>query len=79
MAADNEILQALHTEVARELTERIKAGSAKPQDIANAIKFLKDNGIQSIPGTGSKLDDLAKSLPFTVEDDEEADIQAMGH
>jgi hypothetical protein len=64
----NEMLQLLHTAVAEELLERIKSGDAKPADMANAIKFLKDNGIDALPTEGSPLGNLLEALPFSKDD-----------
>lgn len=60
-------LSDLHSAVAEELLERVKSGEAKPADISNAIKFLKDNNIDSLPVEGNPLDALMKGLPFDTE------------
>jgi len=57
-------LKLLHTEVAKELLERIKGGDAKPADLAVAVKFLKDNEITALPVSDSPLKNLADVLPF---------------
>jgi len=64
-----ELLESLHTEVAKELLKRIKDGTAKPADLTCAVKFLKDNGIEATVAPGSPLDSLAKGLelPFPGE------------
>ena len=67
-----QVLSALHTAVAEELLERVKSGEAKPADISNAIKFLKDNNIDAIPIEGSPLNDLLQGLPFDTESLQEA-------
>jgi hypothetical protein len=68
-AASKDLMDALHSIVAKELTDRIKSGEASAADISNAIKFLKDNGIEAVLGKGSGVDSLAKQFP-TFNDDE---------
>ena len=60
-------LATLHTAVATELLDRIRSGDAKPADMSNAIKFLKDNHIDAMPVQGSPLDGLLDALPFNSE------------
>ncbi len=59
-----QMLNGLHVAVAQELLDRVKSGEAKPADISNAIKFLKDNNIDALPVEGSPLEGLLNSLPF---------------
>jgi len=56
------LLRDLHEALSKELLERINNGTAKPQDLAVAAKFLKDNGIDALPTEGSTVVDLAKAL-----------------
>ena len=63
----DKMLSTLHVAVAQELLDRIAAGDAKPADISNAIKFLKDNNIDAVPVQGSPLDGLLGALPFNSE------------
>jgi hypothetical protein len=67
----NEILQLLHTGLAEKLLERVQSGEVTASDLNVARQFLKDNGIDSAPKEGSPLDNLARSLPFTAEDEDE--------
>ncbi len=60
-------LATLHTAVAQELLDRVRSGEAKPADMSNAIKFLKDNNIDAMPVQGSPLDGLLGALPFNTE------------
>ncbi len=62
--APQETLENLHSQVARELSDRIVTGEASSADISNAIKFLKDNGIEGLPVHESPLGDLLNVLPF---------------
>ena len=64
MKARKEVLEELHGTVAVELLNRIRNGEARPADMANAIKFLKDNGIEGVPVEGSPLGNLVNSMPF---------------
>jgi hypothetical protein len=63
MKARKEVLEELHGTVAVELLNRIRNGEARPADMANAIKFLKDNGIEGLPVEGSPLGNLVNSMP----------------
>lgn len=67
MTAPKELLESLHQAVAEDLLGKIKSGEASAAEISAAIKFLKDNGIEAIPASGSPLGDLVDSLPFNVE------------
>ena len=62
--ANQETLENLHTQVAQELLQRIIGGEASSADMSNAIKFLKDNGIEGLPVQDSPLGDLINVLPF---------------
>ena len=64
MKVRKEVLEELHGTVAVELLNRIRNGEARPADMANAIKFLKDNGIEGLPVEGSPLGNLVNSMPF---------------
>ena len=57
-------LEELHTVVAEELLNRVRSGDAKPADLAVAVKFLKDNGVDALASNDSPLKRLAQSLPF---------------
>jgi hypothetical protein len=68
----SKILDLLHTGLAEVLLEKIQSGEVTASDLNVARQFLKDNGIDSVPKEGSPLDNLAHSLPFTANEDEEA-------
>ncbi len=68
MKARKEVLEELHGSVAVELLNRIRNGEARPADMANAIKFLKDNGIEGLPIEGSPLGNLVNNMPFPTKD-----------
>lgn len=52
---------------AETLLEKIRNGTAQPQDISNAIKLLKNNGITVAVNKGNPLDILSEELPFHTE------------
>jgi hypothetical protein len=88
--ASEETAQSLHQKLAEVLlkgldgrTEIMKDGEVvelppDPRMVANAIKFLKDNGITGLPIKGSDIDKLTeklkakgKVLPFPILDPHE--------
>lgn len=50
--------------IAETLLKKIQEGTASHQDISNAIKLLKDNGINVSVNKGTPLAILAEELPF---------------
>ena len=63
MATENE-LQALHRLVATKLVEQLNKDNVKASDLANAIKFLKDQGITlDKNGDISAIGEMIESLP----------------
>lgn len=71
--ASDDVLGALHTLIAEELTRRIAGGEASPADINAAIKFLQNNGIEAVAVEESPLGKLMNALPTF--DDEEVEIR----
>jgi len=68
MAASEDLLGLIHEAVASDLLRQMLSGEASPQVIAQAIKFLKDNGIEAVAKDSDKLGQLAKSMPdFSME------------
>lgn len=76
--ASADLADELHALVAESLVEQIKAWKEgrlveqhgetyvkvfPPALLAQAIKFLKDNGVDSVAVSGSKVDTLAKAMP----------------
>ena len=66
--APQETLENLHSQVARELSDRIATGEASSADMSNAIKFLRDNGIEGLAIQDSPLGHLVNVLPFPKKD-----------
>ena len=64
MKAPQATLETLHSQVAQELLQRITSGEASSADMSNAIKFLKDNGVEGLPVQDSPLGNLVNVLPF---------------
>jgi hypothetical protein len=70
--ATNDALAVLHSAIAQTLTERIVSGEASAADISNAIKFLKDNGIEADPEVNTDVQSLAHQFPSFDDDADEA-------
>jgi ABC-type Zn uptake system ZnuABC Zn-binding protein ZnuA len=69
--ASEDTLAKLHAKVAEKLIKIIEGEEVTPQDLAQAIKFLKDNNIQADIGFSDALKTLkekvnTKTLPFPV-------------
>ena len=62
MAASKDLLDGLHDLVAKTLSDKISTGEATSQDIANALRMLKDNDITVIPDDSDHLDELREKL-----------------
>jgi hypothetical protein len=62
--------EALHTQLARILLDRIQTGEATAADLNVARQFLKDNGVR-VAGEGKSdtFDSLAEALPFPAPED----------
>tara|TARA_B100000700_G_scaffold330492_1_gene456982 strand:- start:4201 stop:4434 length:234 start_codon:yes stop_codon:yes gene_type:complete len=65
--SSQDILEALHSSLATELSQRIKSGEATAADLSVARQFLKDNGIDAFATNDSPLQQLVDSLPFDTE------------
>ena len=68
MKAPQDTLENLHSQVAQELLQRVISGEASSADMSNAIKFLKDNGIEGLPMQDSPLGNLVNILPFPTKE-----------
>lgn len=64
MSATDELLRELHNAVALDLLAKVNSGEAKSSDLAVAVKFLKDNGIEAVAANGNALSSLLDSMPF---------------
>ena len=65
--SSQDILEALHSSLATELSQRIKSGEATAADLSVARQFLKDNGIDAFATNDSPLQQLVDSLPFDTD------------
>ena len=70
-----QVLRELHETIAQELLTRIESGQATAAELTAAIKFLKDNGIDTHVTQDSPMENLAKTLPF---EDPNAPIRSVG-
>lgn len=68
--ASEDALAELHAIVTKELKERIWSGEATSADISNAIKFLKDNGINCDGSQDNDLLAIAEGVPAFVGPDD---------
>ena len=64
----DKILSGLHKAVAEELLNKVLSGEANAADLNVARAFLKDNGIDATADQNEPMANLAKSLPFKIED-----------
>lgn len=58
----DELLAKMHSALGEELLRRIRSGEAKPQDLAVAARFLKDNGISATISASPNLEALTKAI-----------------
>lgn len=68
-AASFDLMARLHGIVAEELMNRIKDGTATAADISNAIKFLKDNGVEARADKNAAVASLAAQFPVFEDED----------
>jgi len=68
MDKKDKVLSDLHGAVAEELLRRVLSGEANAADLNVARGFLKDNGIDATADQSEPMANLAKSLPFNIED-----------
>lgn len=71
MTASKEVLEALHSALADELKRRIETGEATAADLSAAIKFLKDNGVETIGAKNPNVTSLAGSMPNIADMEDE--------
>ena len=68
MDEKDRILSDLHKAVAEDLLNRVLSGEANAAELNVARGFLKDNGIDATASRSEPMANLAKSLPFKIED-----------
>ncbi len=66
------LLKSLQSGLVTTLLQRIASGEAKAADLAVARQLLKDNGIDSTPDKDPGLGELAKRVPFGVDEGDSA-------
>lgn len=62
MAATEDTLGELHTQLAQTLTDLVKADGTSAAVLAVAAKFLKDNNITCTPATDNALGELEAQM-----------------
>lgn len=60
----DELSDKLFQATLKQLLLRVESGEATAADMANALKFLKDNGITGSPKTIPEMAQLAVAVPF---------------
>jgi hypothetical protein len=73
MKAPIDTLNALHGAVAKDLLDKILAGTATAQELQAAIKFLKDNHIEGDLAQNPNLQDLKSTIFPDFQDEDELD------
>lgn len=61
--ATEDLLGQLHNLTAEALIKKVASGEATAAEIANAIRFLKDNGIEALATHDNSLGRLVDALP----------------
>lgn len=69
--ANYDLLLDIFNWTARDLLRRIKSGEASAQDVANALRLLRDQGIQADPASNEHIQGIVESLPTAFDDDED--------
>lgn len=74
-AARSDQLEALHATVATVLAAQLAGDDVSPQMLAQAIKFLKDNGVEPARDVdNSALDSLAKQIQSFKDGNDDPDL-----
>ena len=76
LKADSDLMNELHQMIAQDLIKRLKAKDCTIQEVAAAIKFLKDNDVTADPEFNPPLRQVENELPPVgelpfVEDEDE--------
>lgn len=75
--ANNDIMNRIHQMTAQKILDLIKSSECTPQELALAIKFLKDNDVTADLETSPVLPALAQEviqeLPFASEEIQDED------
>lgn len=72
--ATEDLLEALHVAVAKDLLDKVKSGEATAQELQAAIKFLKDNHIEATVETNPDLGKLAQTALPQFEDEDLSEL-----
>lgn len=74
--ATEEVMGEVHETLAQTYLRILREGDPEkctPAFLTSAAKFLKDNGIEIVPNTGSTVDEVADLIP--VFEDDEHDVR----
>lgn len=74
---DMDILSQLHSAIPKYILDKINDGSATAADLAVAVKFLKDNGVDCVASENPGVTSLAEGMQFPVGDDDEDRVIQM--
>lgn len=74
MTASKKELEGLHALVCKVLTHELtkgREGDIPASLIAQAVNFLKNNGVEAVPTPNSPIQNLVDALPFTGDEGED--------
>lgn len=74
MTASKKELEGLHALVCKVLTHELtkdREGDIPASLIAQAVNFLKNNGVEAVPTPNSPTQNLVDALPFTGDEGED--------
>ena len=74
---DMDILSKLHSAIPKFILAKIEDGSATAADLAVAVKYLKDNGVDCVASANPDVTSLAERMNFPVDDDDEDRVIPM--
>ena len=74
---DMDILSKLHSAIPKYILDKIEYGTATAADLAVAVKFLKDNGVDCVASENPGVASLAERMNFPVDDDDEDRVVQM--
>ena len=74
---DMDILSKLHSAIPKYILDKITDNTATAADLAVAVKFLKDNGVDCVASENPGVSSLAERMSFPVDDDDEDRVIPM--
>ena len=72
MPANDQTMSDIHEVVAKAILSDLHSldPDIRHKAISEAIRFLKDNGIESLRGTNKTINKISSSLPFSDDEDD---------